>query len=213
MSESIDVLLYGLGAIGSFYAFILQKNPKVRLSVCARSNYEAVKTNGITIRSKKYGEHNLRPAKVLRAPEEAQQTYDYVVCVHKAVNTDAVLKQLVSVIDEEKTVIALMQNGVGNEDPFRAAFPGCTIISGVVSTCIPIRLGLTSSRSGSARPSIRQESSTTQHRMTPRSACSQILESTVRQNSSDWTTSPRSCATLGRGYRSSITYRQPDGKR
>ena len=131
MSETVDVLLYGLGAIGSFYAFILQQNPRVRLSVCARSNYEAVKNNGVTIRSKHHGEHNFRPVKVLSSPEEAQQTYDYVVCVHKAVNTDAVLKQLVPVIGEN-TTIGLMQNGVGNEDPFRKAFPKCTIVSGVV---------------------------------------------------------------------------------
>lgn len=137
MGETVDVLLYGLGAIGSFYAFILQKNPRVRLSVCARSNYEVVKNNGVTIRSKTHGEHTFRPVKVLRTPEEAQQTYDYVVCVHKAVNTDSVLKQLVPVVDEN-TTIALMQNGVGNEDPFRKAFPKSTIVSGVVS-CFQLR--------------------------------------------------------------------------
>lgn len=132
MSEKVDVLLYGLGAIGSFYAFILSQNPRVRLSVCARSNYEAVKENGVTIRSENHGgEFNFRPVKVLRSPEEAQQTYDYVVCVHKAVNTDAVLKQLAPVVHDNST-IALMQNGVGIEDPFRKAFPKCTIVSGVV---------------------------------------------------------------------------------
>lgn len=101
MSETVDVLLYGLGAIGSFYAFILSQNPRVRLSVCARSNYEAVKEKGVTIRSENHGgEFNFRPVKVLRSPEEAQHTYDYVVCVHKAVNTDAVLKQLAPVVND-----------------------------------------------------------------------------------------------------------------
>lgn len=132
MSETVDVLLYGLGAIGSFYAFILQNNSRVRLSVCARSNYEAVKNNGVTIRSQNHGEHNFKPVKVLRSLEKAQQTYDYVVCVNKAINTDAVLKQLAPVVGEQ-TTIALMQNGVGNEDPFRKAFPKSTIVSGVVS--------------------------------------------------------------------------------
>lgn len=73
MSDQVDVLLYGLGAwvpawfiifrngnwrslkkyiliyslnrIGSFYAFILHQSTKVRLTVVARSNYEAVKSN------------------------------------------------------------------------------------------------------------------------------------------------------------------------
>lgn len=30
------------------------------------------------------------------------------------------------------TTFVIMQNGVGNEDPFRAAYPQCTIVSGVV---------------------------------------------------------------------------------
>lgn len=126
------MLLYGLGAIGTFYAFILQKNPRVRLSVCARSNYDAVKQNGVTIRSENHGEHNFKPAKIVRSPDEAQQTYDYIVCVNKAVNTDTIVASLKPVVDEKRTTIALMQNGVGNEDPFREAFPECTILSGVV---------------------------------------------------------------------------------
>lgn len=42
--KEIKVLLYGLGAIGSFYAFILSRNKNVVLDVVARSNYEAVKS-------------------------------------------------------------------------------------------------------------------------------------------------------------------------
>jgi hypothetical protein len=61
MAEPIDVLLYGLGAyafltrimcictdkrsIGSFYAFILHRADRVRLTVVARSNYDAVVKN------------------------------------------------------------------------------------------------------------------------------------------------------------------------
>jgi len=43
--KKTTVLLYGLGAIGSFYAFILSRNDDVVLDVVARSNYEAVKQN------------------------------------------------------------------------------------------------------------------------------------------------------------------------
>ncbi|KAK9652176.1 hypothetical protein HCH54_002140 [Aspergillus fumigatus] len=43
--EKINILLYGLGAIGSFYAFILHRTNRVRLTVVARSNYEAVIKN------------------------------------------------------------------------------------------------------------------------------------------------------------------------
>ena len=43
-AKEIKILLYGLGAIGSFYAFILNRNKNVVLDVVARSNYEAVKS-------------------------------------------------------------------------------------------------------------------------------------------------------------------------
>jgi hypothetical protein len=55
------VLLYGLGAIGGFYAFILSRNKDVELDVVARSNYDAVKQNGLKIHSENHGEHVVRP--------------------------------------------------------------------------------------------------------------------------------------------------------
>jgi len=128
MSQQIDVLLYGLGAIGSFYAFILSRCKEVRLTVVARSNYEAVKGNGLKVVSQNHGEHVVKPFKVVKTPAEAELTFDYIVCAHKAIGQDAVPAQLQAVTGD-KTTIVLIQNGVGNEDPFRAAFPRCTILS------------------------------------------------------------------------------------
>lgn len=50
-------------SIGSFYAFILSRNENVRLTVVARSNYDAVAANGIKITSENHGEHLIRPFK------------------------------------------------------------------------------------------------------------------------------------------------------
>lgn len=36
---------YTIASIGSFYAFILSRSDRVRLTVVARSNYDAVKAN------------------------------------------------------------------------------------------------------------------------------------------------------------------------
>jgi len=129
MGEQINVMLYGLGAIGSFYAFVLSQSPRVRLAVVARSNYQAVKDNGLHISSMNHGNHVVKPAKVLKTPAEAGEKYDYVVCVHKAIDQSSVPKQLAPAIDETKTCIVIIQNGVGNEDPFREAFPQCPILS------------------------------------------------------------------------------------
>ncbi|KAL3459297.1 2-dehydropantoate 2-reductase [Aspergillus heterothallicus] len=132
MAEPIDVLLYGLGAIGSFYAFILNRAENVRLTVVARSNYDAVIENGIHITSANHGQHTFRPDRVIRTPSEASETkFAFVVCTHKAIDPDAAIIPLDPVISETTTIVVL-QNGVGNEDPFRKRFPHQTIVSGVV---------------------------------------------------------------------------------
>ncbi|KAI0474297.1 2-dehydropantoate 2-reductase [Xylaria cf. heliscus] len=128
-SDQIDVLLYGLGAIGSFYAFILSRAENVRLTVVARSNYDAVSRNGLTISSENHGNHTVTPYKVVKTPAEAQCTFDYIVCAHKAIDQASVPKQLAPAVDEKKTAIVIIQNGVGNEEPFRQAFPGASILS------------------------------------------------------------------------------------
>ena len=68
---------------------------------------------------------------VVNKPVDAAGHYDYVVCVHKAINQDAIAQSLAPVIDDATTIV-LIQNGVGNEDPFRAQFPNCCILSCVV---------------------------------------------------------------------------------
>ncbi|KAI1331615.1 2-dehydropantoate 2-reductase [Xylariaceae sp. FL0255] len=128
-SEPIDVLLYGLGAIGSFYAFILSLVPNVRLTVVARSNYDAVKSKGINITSENHGKHVVKPYKVVKNAAEAESTFDYIVCAHKAIDQSSVPAQIAPAVDEKKTTIVIIQNGVGNEEPFRKKFPGASIIS------------------------------------------------------------------------------------
>ncbi|KAJ6049170.1 uncharacterized protein N7446_007503 [Penicillium canescens] len=128
MSGQIDVLLYGLGAIGSFYGFILSKSDRVRLTVVARSNYEAVKANGITINSENHGQHTFHPHRVVKSAAEVSPV-DYIVCAHKAIDQDEVAGRLQPAIDPKRTTIVVIQNGVGNEEPFRKRFPDNTIIT------------------------------------------------------------------------------------
>ncbi|RHZ58918.1 ketopantoate reductase family protein [Aspergillus thermomutatus] len=127
-TQKIEVLLYGLGAIGSFYAFILQRSNRVRLTVVARSNYQAVVKNGIYIDSANHGQHRFHPDLVIKSPAEATHPYRYVVCANKAIDQDAVVEQLAPAVDETTTFV-IIQNGVGNEEPFRRAFPRCSILT------------------------------------------------------------------------------------
>ncbi|GFF33545.1 putative 2-dehydropantoate 2-reductase [Aspergillus udagawae] len=127
-TQKISVLLYGLGAIGSFYAFILHRSHRVRLTVVARSNYKAVIENGIYIDSANHGQHRFHPDLVIKSPAEVTHPYHYIVCANKAIDQDAVAAQLAPAVDEHTTFV-IIQNGVGNEEPFRRAFPACSILT------------------------------------------------------------------------------------
>lgn len=53
-----NALLFGLGAIGSVYASVLQRSGACNVSVVARSNYAAVKEKGYALDSQKFGKHH-----------------------------------------------------------------------------------------------------------------------------------------------------------
>ncbi|KAI5196861.1 mandelate racemase/muconate lactonizing enzyme family protein [Aureobasidium subglaciale] len=126
--KEIKVLLFGLGAIGGFYAFVLGRNDNVSLSVVARSNYQQVKELGLRIESENHGNHKVNIDEVYKSPEEITSSFDYIVCTHKAVNPSRVPPLLENAVGD-KTTFVIIQNGVGNEEPFRKIYPNNTIIS------------------------------------------------------------------------------------
>lgn len=90
--------------------------------------------------SQNHGKHTVIPEKVLKNPAEAGQTYDYIVCAHKAIDQDAAVKAIAPAVDEDKSTIVIIQNGVGNEEPFRNEWPKATIITCVVRHHTPYKL-------------------------------------------------------------------------
>ncbi|CAK4032925.1 2-dehydropantoate 2-reductase [Lecanosticta acicola] len=130
----VKVLLFGLGAIGGFYAFILAQNPNVSLSVIARSNYEAVKQNGLQLISQTHGTHQVRIDHVFQSPSESPYKYDYIVLAHKAINATRIPPLFPPSVTKATTTFVIIQNGIGNERPYRDTFPHHTIISCVTWT-------------------------------------------------------------------------------
>lgn len=64
---------------------------------------------------------------VVRSPAEASPV-DYVICAHKAIDQEKVVATLLPVVDQSRTTLVIIQNGVGNEEAFRKQFPRCSII-------------------------------------------------------------------------------------
>lgn len=120
-------LIFGAGGVGCIYGYILDRGGAEVTAVC-RTNYDAAKANGITIRSKVWGNVHYRPA-VVRAVTEAGGPFNFILVCSKAFpGTSKMIEGAVS----EETAIVLAQNGIGIEDEYAELFPNNTIISGVV---------------------------------------------------------------------------------
>jgi 2-dehydropantoate 2-reductase len=129
-----NILLFGAGSIGAVYLWLLSKVADTT-AVC-RSNYEAVSKDGFTINSSIFGQGiHFKPDVVKDCEEAASKAsgapYDYIVVCSKAI-PGIVPKIIAPVVTPGKTVIVLIQNGVGIEQEYIDAFPGTPIVSAVV---------------------------------------------------------------------------------
>lgn len=125
------IQLHGAGGVGGIYTYILDKGGAEVTAVC-RSNYDAVVKTGFTINSKIFGEVAVIP-KVVRNAKDAQGPFDYIViCSKAAVGVSPSTADLIRPAVGPITSIVLCQNGIGIEEPYAAAFPDNTVISGVV---------------------------------------------------------------------------------
>ncbi|KAI0652932.1 6-phosphogluconate dehydrogenase C-terminal domain-like protein [Cubamyces menziesii] len=123
-SQLKDVLLIGYGAVGAVYSLILKRSGLARVTVVARSNYEAAHEKGMTFKSRKYGNiQGWRPDRLFPNIENAlDRPYDYVLLSTKAIpeiqRTPALLRPLLSPpysnLHPQPTYV-LFQNGLNVE--------------------------------------------------------------------------------------------------
>lgn len=67
-----EVLLIGFGAVGAFYAYVLQRGGANVTTVC-RSNLASVRSRGVDIVSMKLGESpHWQPTRVAGSPEDTR---------------------------------------------------------------------------------------------------------------------------------------------
>lgn len=126
-NDSPSVLVVGAGAVGAFYGSALARQG-ARVTVVCRSDFAAVSSEGYHIRSPLLGDHQFRPAGVLRDAGDCQAAPDYLVLAVKVLDgTDrvALLRPAVG----PKTVVVLIENGVDIEMPIAAAFPDNELLS------------------------------------------------------------------------------------
>ncbi|WFD32882.1 2-dehydropantoate 2-reductase [Malassezia sp. CBS 17886] len=127
-----SVLVVGGGAVGCFYASRLAQSA-CRTALVCRSNYDAVKTGGVDMRTHSFGDYKYVPDDVFPSVDAAGGTpWDFVIVATKALSMDPEdARRLVGPTVHERTTLVIVQNGVLVEEPFRAAFPTAPIVSAV----------------------------------------------------------------------------------
>ncbi|KAJ1763132.1 hypothetical protein LPJ77_002541 [Coemansia sp. RSA 2523] len=125
----INVLLVGTGALGSIYAWRLQEGG-IHVTCVCRSNYTAVKSSGFRITSDKYGNHTYMPTRVVQSVDEAADTeYDFIIVCTKALPNISDNSHIIAPAIGPRTIILLIQNGIGIEQPFAERYPRTPIAS------------------------------------------------------------------------------------
>ncbi|KAL0566000.1 hypothetical protein V5O48_016019 [Marasmius crinis-equi] len=138
-------------------AFALKQSGLVRLTVVARSNYDAIEKNGMTFRSDKFGDHvkGWKPDRLFPAvADAADQAYDYTFVATKVIpeviTTEEILAPLLTKSYSERfgqPTYVLLQNGVGVERGLYSAIRrveeemsrtegSVALAARIVSTCV-----------------------------------------------------------------------------
>lgn len=122
-----QILFVGAGSVGGFFGAQLAKNnPNVSFLLRPRT-LEAVKQNGLTIRSAG-GSFTVRPPVASDARELPKP--DLIVLGVKAYDLDEVMDQVEPILTD-KTVLLTLQNGIDTEDRLIARIQRDCVVGGV----------------------------------------------------------------------------------
>lgn len=128
-----NVLFFGVGSVGAVYLYLLSRVSSTT-AVC-RSNYDIVKEQGFVINSSIFGQKlNVKPNVVRTCEEAATQKsapFDYLVITSK-VFPNTIPETIRPAVTPGRTVIVLIQNGMGIEEEYAKAFPENPIVSAAV---------------------------------------------------------------------------------
>ncbi|ORY32287.1 ketopantoate reductase PanE/ApbA C terminal-domain-containing protein [Naematelia encephala] len=138
--EVVDILLIGLGSIGSVYAYMLEKSGRVRVTAVARSNYDLYTKSGVTLDTDRFGKiTGWRPYRVVKTQAEALEgNVHYALCMICTKCLPDVLPTPTLVGDLIHSgkigAWALLQNGLGVEEDLYQAVKH--LDTPIISNCI-----------------------------------------------------------------------------
>jgi 2-dehydropantoate 2-reductase len=140
MHDSAKCVLVGPGAIGLYYGGLLAKSG-IKLHILARSDYDTLRKEGITLciinpdSDNAETIHKIQPASVERDARSIGRA-DWVIIAAKATTNRDLLPALQTLVHPEKTILLTLQNGMGNVDYLAQHFPKNPILAGLCFVCV-----------------------------------------------------------------------------
>lgn len=131
-AKPATALVVGAGAVGCLYGCMLAQ-AGADVSLVCRSDYAAVKANGVRLDSV-WGDFDFRPRQVVRNAAEYGAKPDLVLVALKVlpeIDAAALVRDAVG----PETALLVIQNGVEIEPPLARAFPDNELISGLAFVC------------------------------------------------------------------------------
>lgn len=123
----MSIAVFGAGAIGSLFGGYLARNNDVTL-VCRELHAAAIAKNGLTITG--LANFTVRPRAVSSAAGLVPP--DILFLTVKAYDTQATLEDIKKMMSPS-TVLVSLQNGLGNAEVLRDAFPEARLVIGITS--------------------------------------------------------------------------------
>ncbi|WOO43330.1 2-dehydropantoate 2-reductase [Rubellicoccus peritrichatus] len=132
MNKPLRVAVIGAGAIGGYYGCMLARAGH-DVHFVARSDLEYVREHGYEIRSTNET-FQIKPAQVYSNPHKIG-VVDLVIVALKA-TANSHYKELITPLVETKTLVLIMQNGMGNVETMAEHIPAVQILGGLCFVCI-----------------------------------------------------------------------------
>ncbi len=131
MSAPLAVLVVGAGAVGGFYGALLARAGH-HVSVVVRSDFEAVRRDGLQIRSP-LGALSFSPVAVFPdVAAAAAGRYDLVMITTKTIVDPAAL---IAPLMPSDAIFLLLQNGLDVERPLTRRYPELALLSALAFIC------------------------------------------------------------------------------
>lgn len=124
----MKIYVVGSGGVGGYFGGLLAKAGNDVTFVARGEHYQAIKENGLTVKSVAGG-FEIKPTQVIESVSEIVNP-DLIIFTVKTYDTDSTAKELASVVNED-TVIITFQNGVDNDNQIKKYVKNAQVYPGV----------------------------------------------------------------------------------